>query len=129
MRTVGLVIAVLLLAACGQTATGSPLPSAPATPAPNAGEEFTVERGKAVTLAAGGPQVGYARLVQDSRCPQGKQCVWEGDATVEVTVDGRAAELHTSDRFATSAQVGRSTVRLVRLDVPGTIATLVVTGA
>ena len=49
--------------------------------------------------------VRFERVASDSRCPAGRECVWEGDATVMVmlgTSDGpmTAHELHTSHRFA-----------------------------
>lgn len=39
--------------------------------------------------------VTFVRVVEDSRCPKGVQCVWEGDATIEVRVmwDGAEPEL------------------------------------
>lgn len=36
-----------------------------------------------------GHRVAFVRVVEDSRCPVGVQCVWEGRAQIEVEVDGR----------------------------------------
>ena len=53
------------------------------------GEEFVLASGRTVVLAAGALQLRFARVVSDSRCPEGVQCVWQGDA--EVALEARAA--------------------------------------
>lgn len=63
------------------------------------GTGFTMQAGGQVRLADGS-RLHYLRLVTDSRCPPGVQCVWAGDAIVafEWSPAGGAAqafELHT----------------------------------
>ena len=63
------------------------------------GTGFTMQAGSQVRLADGS-RLHYLRLVTDSRCPPGVQCVWAGDAIVafEWSPAGGAAqafELHT----------------------------------
>jgi len=76
------------------------------------GEEFDVpgQRGK----------VSFIRVIEDSRCPTGVTCVWEGDATVEVGVQrvglSERLQLHTHDRFAREGTAGGLRVRLVSLE-------------
>ena len=36
--------------------------------------------------------VTFVRVVEDSRCPKGVQCVWEGDAAVEIRVASGGGE-------------------------------------
>lgn len=38
------------------------------------------------TVNPGGPTVTPLRLVEDSRCPQGVQCVWAGRVVVNATI-------------------------------------------
>lgn len=64
-----------------------------------AGQAFTLRAGQQATLADGGT-VRYARLVNDSRCPPGKQCVWAGDAILAfewtpTSGTAQSFELHT----------------------------------
>jgi len=38
------------------------------------------------TVNVGGPTVTPLRLVEDSRCPQGVQCIWAGRVVVSATI-------------------------------------------
>ena len=47
----------------------------------------------------------FVRVVEDSRCPKGVQCVWEGDATIELRVapergEPETVQLHLNARAA-----------------------------
>jgi len=49
--------------------------------------------------------VVFEAVVEDSRCPVGTNCVWAGNAVVQLRVDSRSAKpasyrLHTNDRSA-----------------------------
>lgn len=74
------------------------------------------------TLLADNSLLTYTRLVNDSRCAPGVQCVWEGDA--EIALQWRAAgggtqelRLHTSPKGgATSARAGSRTITLTALE-------------
>lgn len=46
------------------------------------GSTVALNPGESASLATG--RVRYVRLVSDSRCPPGVQCVWAGDATIEL---------------------------------------------
>ena len=89
--------AVLLLApvlACGG---GGPT----GTTSARLGEPFDLRPGE-VAFVSSGLRVEFLGVVSDSRCPTGVQCIWEGDATVRLTVlsnGRRTLELHTSARF------------------------------
>ena len=48
--------------------------------------------------------VTFEEVTGDSRCPQGVQCIWEGDAAVQLTVvqhgkEKATLDLHTAPRF------------------------------
>lgn len=73
-------------AACGTSST-----------APKLGEALTVRIGASVRMPNDTTSVQFTDVTADSRCPQGAQCVWEGDAAVVFTVGGVwASTLHTS---------------------------------
>jgi hypothetical protein len=80
-------------------------------------------------VATAGFKVGYEKLVDDSRCKPGNVCVWEGDATLKVSVAGGSVELHTSKQSVRSTVVSGYTVALMELDTAGTVATFQVTKA
>ena len=57
----------------------------------------------------------------DSRCAEGAQCVWEGDATAVLSVweeegSPERVELHTSSRFSSSAIVGDYAIELTGIE-------------
>ena len=66
--------------------------------------------------------LSFVDVPQDSRCPIGVQCVWEGDGTVVLAVltagtsDTTRIELHTSSKFATQATYKDLNIRLQKLD-------------
>lgn len=65
--------------------------------------------------------ITFVRVTNDSRCPKGVTCIWEGDAVVELRVqprggDARSVELHVNERFERRAPVDGVTVTLERLE-------------
>ncbi|MGK5555736.1 hypothetical protein ACSNOI_29375 [Actinomadura kijaniata] len=86
----------------------------------------TVGEGRTFTLAPGGTArlegadlaVTFTRVSQDSRCPRGVQCVWEGDVTVDVeAVTGGKATAHrlNLNREPTGVTVAGHDLRLVAI--------------
>ena len=80
-------------------------------------QAFVLAPGQTVTVGSERLQVSFDRVAQDSRCPSGVNCIWEGDAVVRVGValpvrPGAVLELHTSGRFATAASYQGYRVRL-----------------
>jgi hypothetical protein len=65
--------------------------------------------------------VSFKQVSQDSRCPDGVQCVWAGDATVHLEANpGQAnsfsADLHTNSQGgATGVTINNYTFQLVSL--------------
>lgn len=76
--------------------------------------------GVTVPLPGSGGSVTFVRVTEDSRCPTGTTCIWEGDAVVELRVDANATvetlELHTNPRFAREGRAGGVVLTLERLD-------------
>jgi hypothetical protein len=44
------------------------------------GEEFTLRPGKQVTIGDAKLKIRFVSVVEDSRCPKGVDCVWQGNA-------------------------------------------------
>jgi hypothetical protein len=92
------------LAACEQNATApvqapeAALASASATVSLD--QPFELRVGRSATVAGEGLTVSFQAVPSDSRCPTGVQCVWAGNAVVQVVLskDGKAfgAELNTN---------------------------------
>src|SRR5262249_45167235 len=85
------------------------------------GEPFALHQGESARIEAEGIELGFDAVLADSRCAQGVQCVWEGDAAVRVwlRVGAGAREealLHTAAREHRTATLGGYALRLVRLD-------------
>ena len=98
------VLCVAGLAACNQDAT-SPVqapeaPRAAASASVSLDQPFELRVGRSATVAGEGLTVSFEAVPSDSRCPTGVQCVWAGNAVVQVVLskDGKAfgAELNTN---------------------------------
>jgi hypothetical protein len=67
------------------------------------GQRFELQNGESALVKSAGLRLTFASLAEDSRCPAGVQCVWAGDASVEVSLEisGEAETrlLHTNPRF------------------------------
>jgi len=113
----------VLAAVCGCAATPGPDPAVaptPATPAATA-NELRLQVGQSASVDDAGFKVTFEAVVADSRCPKGETCIWEGNATVRLTVTGAAGtqslELHTSPRAGSgSARYESRSIRLVSLE-------------
>jgi hypothetical protein len=117
---------ILLLLSCVGCANGpmppdEPLPSGP-TPLSTAGDEIIELRVGATAAVPGtAATIGFTRVVNDSRCPRGVTCVWEGDAVVELRVqpregETRLVELHSNERFERQTRIEEVTLTLERLE-------------
>jgi hypothetical protein len=64
--------------------TAAAAPPQPATAPKEAAlnAEFEVRVGRQVTIRSEGLRIDFNAVVEDSRCPQGVQCVWAGNAKV-----------------------------------------------
>jgi hypothetical protein len=85
------------------------------------GERLELRVGASATVAGARARVHFVAVSDDSRCPIGVTCIWEGDALVQLRVevegepDGHL-ELHANPRFGQQARAGALTVTLVRLE-------------
>ena len=76
MKRTFLMLAPLALSGCVTPGTPAPPPDASGLAYARLGE----------TIAVGGPRVTPLRLIEDSRCPQGVQCVWAGRVRISATI-------------------------------------------
>jgi hypothetical protein len=90
-----------VVAGCS-SATTEPLSSNPseAVVAAERGQTFELRPGQTARVGDGGLLVGFRGVGTDSRCPTDVQCVWSGDAALNIAVTiGRMAwtslQLHT----------------------------------
>jgi hypothetical protein len=111
-------LALLALLAVGGFTCGC-TGRAAATPGHVPAQTARIDHGQSRTIV--GLEIRFQSVASDSRCPKGETCVWEGDATVVVSVRGYGApaarvELHTSAKGPSEAVHGEWTIRLLSLD-------------
>ena len=85
------------------------------------GERFELGVGQSVRIVDAGFRVGFQRVVSDSRCPRGVECIWEGDAAARVwaatsRLDRKFFKLHTNPGFRTEGRFLGFAVRLLQVD-------------
>ena len=85
--------------------------------------QFRLTPGQSAFVLPEQIEVRFVSVTADSRCGKGETCVWEGDATVQVTVARNGAdigrfELHTAARMGNTASFDGYHVRLVALMPP-----------
>ena len=90
--------AATALAACDAQDATSPLAApasinAAASATVQLGQEFQLKVGRSATVAGEGLTISFEGVPEDSRCPVGVQCIWAGNAVVNLVAskDGKAA--------------------------------------
>jgi hypothetical protein len=111
-----LLVALTLLGSAGGCAgsTGVAMSAVP-------GENFRLSVGQSAVVAGPALEIGFEGVAQDSRCPKGEACIWEGDAVVRIWVQGAAGakverEIRTSSKGPGAADYEGWSIRLVALD-------------
>jgi len=82
-------------------------------------ETFALRYGNQKTIARGELRIRFVTVMEDSRCPVGVNCVWAGNAKIQVRVSDRRGhskmiELNTNGE-PRAAQFGRYAINLVNL--------------
>ena len=86
------------------------------------GKEFSIKAGQQLKLDGADFQVKFVGVPQDSRCPTGVNCVWEGNAEVALnfTYDDCATNLtlntHNSPQTVQDGKAGGFRIKLIKLD-------------
>ncbi|MEV6446924.1 hypothetical protein [Amycolatopsis sp. NPDC051716] len=116
--------------AAGQPAAAGPAP-APSTVSAPAGPDVTLRLGQEAAVQGKDLTVRYTRLVADSRCRPGMQCIWQGEATLAFLLkqpgrgESTTAELHSGSRTGPQAtSFAGSRVELVSVSEDGGEATV-----
>lgn len=81
-------------------------------------ERITVKIGETSDLAGGKTSVRFVEVVEDSRCPEGVECFWAGNAKirVEISNEGEGAEtLELNTNMGEPAKFNGREVKLVSL--------------
>jgi hypothetical protein len=74
---------ILALILSGQVAHSASLPNVVSL-----GQEFTLTPGKRVSVRGTKLKIRFVSVIEDSRCPKGVQCVWQGNAKVSFELSG-----------------------------------------
>ena len=117
MRQTTLVILHLLAFLACASSSDSGNPSAPKTVGLD--QPFTLAAGASARVDAENLQVGFDRVVSDSRCPRGAQCVVAGEAVVRVWLSKSPEARGNRDLTtpnAAEAVYGAYRITLVTLD-------------
>ena len=119
----GIVAMACLAAFAGCAATPAVAPGAApvGTVPPSMSAEIRLQAGQSTRVDAASFEIAFTGVSADSRCAKGETCIWEGSATVQLTVTGAAGaqelELHTAARSGPSAAAyGGLGDRLVALE-------------
>jgi hypothetical protein len=81
VRTLALAAGLAAAISCA-AASGAPESQA----RPELGKPFTLAAGESASLDSGKISVRFVAIGEDSRCPKNEQCVWAGNARVELEV-------------------------------------------
>jgi hypothetical protein len=84
-------------------------------------EQLALRVGTTAAVRGSSARVSFVRVSDDSRCPVGVTCFWEGDAIVHLRVeaDGDSAvdlQLHANPRFSQAGRAGGLIVTLLGLE-------------
>ncbi len=61
------------------------------------GEEFDLRIGETAAITGEHLSVGFSSVTEDSRCPQGVDCIWAGNAIVRASVSEASGQRETVD--------------------------------
>jgi hypothetical protein len=84
MKLIIFLFGVYLLVACSNSTS------------PKLGEEIEINYGQCVSFQDNHLTIKFVAVEEDSRCPEGAVCVWEGNGRVAIEVSKTAFVLNTS---------------------------------
>lgn len=83
-------------------------------------QEISVKIGETKTASTSGIRVNFVEVLEDSRCPEGANCIWAGRARINVTIEAKDANSMTvelsTDGDTQSIKVGNHRVHLVKVE-------------
>lgn len=72
----------------------------------NKPEKVTLRHGQQKTAARGDLKIKFISVVEDSRCPVGANCVWAGNAQIQVKITDRQGRSKISVINSTTGPLG-----------------------
>lgn len=85
----------------------------------NLGEEFSISPGQKAEISDSGLEITFNKVLEDSRCPKGVECVWEGNGRVEISVNRQGYETEIKELNTTlesgQTETGKFRIRLLEL--------------
>ena len=63
---------------------------------PNLGDEFVLNYGQSTSIEDQNISITFTDVGDDSRCPAGVVCVWEGNVEIFLDIDSESYSLNTS---------------------------------
>jgi len=86
-------------------------------------QEFELSPGQSALIGPEPLKITFEAVTADSRCPEGVQCAWAGDAVVKLMVatgtqSPVSYELHTNTGYPTKVVHGAYQIRLVAVAPP-----------
>lgn len=114
-------VLLVLLTCVACASTDARQPAAAESGAPPASVTLELRVGGAAPVPGTRTTLTFDRVRDDSRCPKGVSCIWEGDAIVVLrlstgTDDAVAVELHANPRFSQEGSAHGVTVVLESLE-------------
>ena len=108
-------LSLVMFMACASAKSPSPV-----APAAGLDRPFTLKIGASTSIEAEKLQIGFDRVISDSRCPRGAQCIVAGEAVLRVWLQKSPSarehrELTTMPEGA-QAEYGAYRIKLVTLD-------------
>jgi hypothetical protein len=120
LRFLATIAFIVLLSGCAGTAVNRLKCETPAGQDRVLDGTLNLRYGERSTLARENLTLTFVQVIEDSRCPAGVRCIWEGNARVGVKAEkppsGSATlELNTSARYATEATFQGYKVQLLQV--------------
>lgn len=56
------------------------------------GEAFRLQLGETIRCRCGGPDIQFTAIKEDSRCPEYTDCIWEGQAVLQFSLEGKGRQ-------------------------------------
>ena len=94
-------------------------------PMPGYGTLFEIEEGSSVVIERDNLEIGFSRIIDDSRCPANVQCFWQGEAAIELWLNGPGFDSTTISVSIEGLIVNLRTPNDQSVDTLGYLITLV----
>ncbi len=80
---------------------------------PKLGDEFGIDYNESLQIEKQNLNIKFIEVLEDSRCPEGAECVWEGNAKVKFEVNSKEIILNTYRLEPNEAEVEGYKIKLI----------------